>query len=284
LDKLILISAEPNRLHIYDPVSQQDRQMELDSLATAVSVSPDGRFAAVSQPEQILLVNLESNSIEKTWPTPSDISEVVLADEWLYYSLANGAGTIFGQHLSDTATVSTTLASPSPHAMAVAPDGRSLYTTSRGPSPSQLEKIDVRLNEMRFMYDSGAVADTCGEVWLAADGRYAFTGCGYILRLADQRQNDMVLIGNLLAEPQKITALTHAANAGLILLMTETADAQVLFVGDEDHALMVMRSLPASLHGRYLFANTAGTQYYVITQSNEGPYGLFVDDVPSQGE
>ena len=47
LDRMIIVSAEPNQLNIYDPVSRANTAVPLLLLPTSVSVSPDGLHAAV---------------------------------------------------------------------------------------------------------------------------------------------------------------------------------------------------------------------------------------------
>src|SRR5579875_1027098 len=47
LDKIILISANPNRLHIYSPATGSDQTVPLSQTPLGLSVSPDGQHAAV---------------------------------------------------------------------------------------------------------------------------------------------------------------------------------------------------------------------------------------------
>jgi hypothetical protein len=42
LDRIVMISANPNQLHIYDPVSQNETKVGLSNTPLSVSVSPDG--------------------------------------------------------------------------------------------------------------------------------------------------------------------------------------------------------------------------------------------------
>lgn len=47
LGKSVRISQDSDRLHIFDPETQSDTAIQLPGLPKKVSVSPDGRFAAV---------------------------------------------------------------------------------------------------------------------------------------------------------------------------------------------------------------------------------------------
>jgi hypothetical protein len=66
--------------------------------------------------------------------------------------------------------------------------------------------------------------------------------------------------------------------------MTETADAQVLFVADRNYALVTTRKLPGEANDSLLFTDSTGTQYYAIIQTDNGQFGLFTDKLQSSGE
>jgi hypothetical protein len=275
-DRLVMISADPHQLHIYDPNNGQDFQMPLSQEPTAVSITPDGRFAAIGQLEQIEIINLDTRAIIDIVPVSGNVYDIVLPNDlWVYYSLTGDSNQFYAiERATHDEKSIPFLGNDQERIFKLAPDGRSLYGTSRNPEPGRLEKIDITRAEPQFMYDSGSTADTCGDVWLAADGRFAVTGCGHIWGLADRKQDDMVLRGNLFETPTKIHSLTHATTTGHVLLITETADQQVQIFDDVQFELLGTESLPEGAHGRYIFTNAAGTQYVVITQTDTGEFGL----------
>src|SRR5271166_3378347 len=66
LDRIILISANPNQLHIFDPVNNSDTVVNLPKPPLSLSVSLDGMHAAVGHDALISYVNLPTASLEKT--------------------------------------------------------------------------------------------------------------------------------------------------------------------------------------------------------------------------
>ena len=281
-ERLIMISSDPHQLHIYDPNNGQDIQIPLSRTPTAVSVNPNGRSAIVGHNGLVSLVNLETHTVSQTITIEANIHDAVGAENGWVYLTANGdyKDNIYGLEVeSEAENVIVVPHTNETRLFQLAPDGRSLYGTARGPEPGRLEKIDIAQGEPRFLYDSGNGVASCGEVWLAENGRFAFTGCGHIWGLADRKQDDMVLRGNFFSEPEKITALTHSATAGRILIIPEANDGQILVADDSGFDILATRSLPAGAHGRFIFTNTAGNEYYVIIQTDDQQYGLVAGEL-----
>jgi hypothetical protein len=84
LDRIVMISANPNQLHIYDPVSQSDTKVSLPVIPLSLSVSPDGLHAAVAHDLLVSYVNLSTAAVEKTFTTAITGAAVVLGTDWLY--------------------------------------------------------------------------------------------------------------------------------------------------------------------------------------------------------
>ena len=66
LDRIIMISTAPNQLHIYDAASQNESTVNLQRAPLSISLSVDGRYAAVAHEGFISYVNLQSAAVEKT--------------------------------------------------------------------------------------------------------------------------------------------------------------------------------------------------------------------------
>src|ERR1051326_897608 len=84
LDRLILISANPNRLNIYDPVTPQLVSVPLVQPPLSVSVSPDGLRAAVGHDALISYVDLEKGSVLKMYNVSTTVNGVVADTSWVY--------------------------------------------------------------------------------------------------------------------------------------------------------------------------------------------------------
>lgn len=84
LDRIIMISASPNQLHIYNPVSKADTIVNLAAAPLTVSVSPDGRFAAAGHSGSISYVDLANGQLLNTFTGPFTASDVVLTADYVY--------------------------------------------------------------------------------------------------------------------------------------------------------------------------------------------------------
>ena len=97
LDRIIMVSAGPSQLHIYNPVTKADTTVTLSAAPNAVSVSPDGLFAAVGHDNLITYVNLSNASVTKTFTLTLNVNELVLAANYIYLpptmsiQISNGA-------------------------------------------------------------------------------------------------------------------------------------------------------------------------------------------------
>ena len=84
LDRLIAVSANPNRLHIYDPATGTDIPVPLALAPTAVSVGPSGLYAAVGHDAKVSYVNLVSARVEREFSIATTARYVVLASNFVH--------------------------------------------------------------------------------------------------------------------------------------------------------------------------------------------------------
>ncbi len=73
LDRIIMISTAPNQLHIYDAATQNESTVTLAKAPLSISLSADGRYAAVAHDGFISYVNLQSAAVEKTLASSEQI-------------------------------------------------------------------------------------------------------------------------------------------------------------------------------------------------------------------
>ena len=83
LDRIIFVTAGPNQLHIFDPISQSDTAVNLSQAPLSVSLSPDGLHAAVGHNSLVSYVDLQTASVDETYPLSSPASGVVLGEATL---------------------------------------------------------------------------------------------------------------------------------------------------------------------------------------------------------
>jgi hypothetical protein len=62
-DRLVMVSQEPQALHIYDPNSGNETTISLSHAPLAVAVSPNGQFAAVGHDKFVSYLNLQQEIV-----------------------------------------------------------------------------------------------------------------------------------------------------------------------------------------------------------------------------
>ncbi len=297
LDRIVMVSEASNQLHIYNPASRATVSVALPRPPLAVSVGPDGRFAAVGHDALVSYVDLQQGVLVKTLDVTAAAADVVLAGNGkVYVSPVRDQSEQI--RAIDIATNTEVLHSGrsiyASSRIKLHPDGRNLYNTNRGLSPSDIEKIDISVHPPAYLYDSPYHGDyeVCGDLWMAEDGLRIFTACGNVFRASAVRSQDMTYNGSLASSGlSSIRHLTHSSAAGRVLAIanststtTQPGDDQVRIVSYEHLQWERSVVLPKyqvgtqsySSHGRFVFANAAGTEFYTIVQADPN-VGLLYD-------
>jgi chitinase len=133
----------------------------------------------------------------------------------------------------------------------------------------------------------------CGNLWMSEDGQRIFTACGNVFRASSDRKTDMTYNGSLSRLPY-IQHVVHSAAAGRILAIPAArsygqsegalAENQLAIFGYDTLNTekivplpdFIVNSKPFAAHGRFVFVNSAGTQYYVVVQADQAS-GLLND-------
>ena len=89
MDRIITVSSTPKeQLHVYDPIDHKDDALDLHLPPTCVSVSPDGRYAAVGHDGWISYVELAGPVVLKTIPVSTYVGDIVLAGNGYAYAFS----------------------------------------------------------------------------------------------------------------------------------------------------------------------------------------------------
>jgi hypothetical protein len=79
-DRLVLVSAKPDQLHIYDAITKQETAaVTLDLPPTSVTISSDGVYAAVGHDGWVTRINLNTAAVVNRWPVTMLVEDVALA-------------------------------------------------------------------------------------------------------------------------------------------------------------------------------------------------------------
>ncbi|MEZ5538181.1 MAG: REJ domain-containing protein [Thiolinea sp.] len=292
LNKIIMVATAPNRLFVYDPVTNNQTEVDLPLVPNNVSVSPDGLFAAVGHNAWVSYVDLSAGVLNKTLAVSCDASDTVLAgngyiyispteDQWERLRAINIATGEESQHTGDLIYDKTKIK--------LHPAGLVIYGANNGLSPSDLEKYAITGAVPEYLYDSPYHGDYdfCGDLWMSEDGLRIFTRCGNVFRSSAVRNQDMIYNGSL-DQLTGIQHLSHSSASGKVVVIPrdnywwyedegDTGDTE-LQIYDYQY-LAFEKRLPLSnfivadkgyqAHGRFVFHSADGSQYFVIVQADE---------------
>jgi len=307
LDRIVLIAANPNQLHIYDPTTQNDVAVNLLKPPLSLSISLDGTRAAVGHDALISIVNLLSASVEKTLSVSATVNSVVMGSDWVYI-LSYNSGTTAVQ-ISTGAVVPQPAKGNSPRYYGGAqgrmhPSGTAIYTTDDGSSPDILQDVTVSTGPVTNVSDGPYWGEypVCGGVWFSPDGSRVYTGCGTAFQALPQNpvnpgnvaMNDDGVYWTTLSGAPQVRSLSESAAAGRVAVVPASlldssppvivSDSQVLLYDSiylDPAGVFQLPGFAAGnylypAHGQQVFYNSTGTALYVVMQADSSS-GLLND-------
>jgi hypothetical protein len=207
LDAIVMVSAAPtSSLYLYDTATGTERELRLNRVPTAVSVSPDGQIAAVGHDALItvaelgsmgqagapapVMLNLSTTAFDLVLDGRGYVHAFPAADQWVV------------AHSVEIATNTERLGSGLLRALTHAKlhsSGDFVYTADTDLSPSDIAKFDIRTGIAASLYDSPYHGDyeMCGDLWLKQDGTVIYTKCGNTFRTSTTQSGDMIYNGAL---------------------------------------------------------------------------------------
>jgi hypothetical protein len=287
LDKLVLVSAGPNELHIHDPRVHSDQRVPLALPPFGVSVRPDGLYAAVGHDGWVSYVNLQTATVERIFKVFLDVGHLILAaNGYAYLFPSQSSDEVYSLNIATATATASGLANDSRNPRLYA-DGNFIYSGGNYFSKWAIAQ-GVGSNLGRSINDN-----TCGNIWLTEDGMRMITGCGWIYRTSSIPSEDLQPNGSLLniirvfwAEQASIPGVT--AVLGMQDWSSPGADKLRIY-GDE--YLQLLRTV--SLHpfpvgssyytgyGQFAFWNASETEVIVVEKVDDSAgllsgYGIAV--------
>jgi hypothetical protein len=279
LDRFIMIAANPNKVHLVNPVSGAETSINLNLAPLSLSVSPDGTHAAVGHDGWISYVNLAQGYVEKNLAVSLTANVVVLA--------GNGNIWVPPSTTVNVATGAQTLSGGNPYGgthPTLHPNGNWIYSTDDCCSPDILSKGDMTSGTFQFLYIYPYWGDfpSCGRIFYSADGNRMLTGCGTLFRTSASKSDDMTYSGSLTAAPGVTagadSAVTHdfAVIPSISSYPATTTDTEIQFYDDQYLTLLGRIPLPVYTagsvtkpwHGRYLFYSPDASKLFVVLQAD----------------
>lgn len=281
LDRIILISASPNELHVFDPVTRTDQAVALPASPLNLSVSPNGLFAAVGHDGSVSYINLSTRSLQRTYTVNRRVERIALGSNWLHV-MPSYSGSVVSVNVATGAITEVNFVYSQGGRMH--PSERAIYSTRDGTSPNDIERYDTSTGPITGHTDSPYHGDYnfCGGIWYSPDGNRIYTGCGSVARYSTDPQQDMTFLAYLPGVGQ-IRSLVESAPAGKIALIPA---AQSYFATQTDEEVRLYASanfkelgrfqLPKftsgsnayAAHGKWVFISSTGASLYAISQAD----------------
>lgn len=284
LDRIIVVGAEPNRLHSIDPLTKEDKTVDLPAVPTCVSVSPDGHLAAVGHARLISIVDLVTNTFVKSLTVDTSVLDVVLAGNGYVYAmpLKDQWEQIHGVNIETG--IEELSASNSIYAGTLAklhPDGRKIYGADNHLSPQDIERYDIADGKPEVSYDSPyhGTYPMCGNLWISDDGKRIFTACGRAFNSTDDRSTDMTYAGRL-EDINVMLSADQSTAAGLVVAIPANSDrepfAELRVFDNSDLTLSRTIVLPrydqnsriVMTYGEFVFFNSTGTRIVALVKAD----------------
>jgi hypothetical protein len=254
LDKIILISASPNQLHIYNPATSSDQTVPLSQTPLGLSVSPDGQHAAVMHNGLVSYVNLQTAAVE-TFATGIASGTIVLSASTIYVFPSFGAGPLLIDLQSGGSTAANVVQAASAR---LDPALNAIYGIT-STSPATLFDINVASGISFLFGPSSGGYPICGNVWFSADGSQLFTGCGTVYRTAG--------LSYLTTLSGLSGVQSLSASASSIALIPSTQDTEVRIFENQYFNQTGRFVLPSAAHGKWVFFKQDGSAIYVIANA-----------------
>ncbi len=296
LDRVILISANPNQLHIYNPVAQSDQMIALSAAPQNLSLSPDGTHAAVAFSNAVAYVDLQAATVSNTFSNVAVGTGQVICGSGYIYVFPSYEGSIISVDIAtgqSTTSGGFTYVSGGTFDSAIS----AIYSTENGISPNSLNRYDTSsgvvggVTAQPLAYFS--LFDICGPLWTSHDGSIIYSACGAVYRASTDPSKDMRYLGVLpgVTNTQSLATSDSLNQIAAIPAVQPygqpaqpLADAVVnLYESSSFNAMGQFATTPFHVnstnfpaHGRWVFYNSSSTAMFIITQADPSA-GLQLD-------
>jgi uncharacterized protein (TIGR03437 family) len=228
LDRLVMVSANPNQLVVYDPFGQQvTGTVQLPLPPSNLSISPDGLHAAVGHNAWISYIDLTKPALVKSIPVGCDVLEALIgAGDYIYALPRRDQWTrIFAVQISTGADVTPTnfYSFYAGTLGRITKDGTTLYAAQNGISPDHMQRFELSAGLPVYKYDwpYHGTYYTGGNLWFSEDNQRIFARSGSVFRINPVQSLDMVYNGQL-AGP--IASVAHSTAVNKVFALPYTGN------------------------------------------------------------
>lgn len=199
-DVLVYVTENPNELRTIYTSNNTSEVISLVLPPQALSVRPDGKYAVVAHNGWVSYINLELMQVEKVYPVPADINDIVIAPNNWAYIFPKPRHNIFSLNLATGAVIEMAGISGIGSARAnLHPSGSYFYRIASSISPSKLEKFDTQSGSAAFLYGNINFSNNNygSYFWISDNGNLIFSNYRNIFSSATQQEDDMLMVNQL---------------------------------------------------------------------------------------
>lgn len=283
LDRIVMVSSNPNRLHVYDAGNGANFSVDLPKPPTSVSVGPSGLFAAVGHDALISYVNLMTMTVERTYPVTLFIPDVILAANYVHSLFGLSVNLQSGAVVSGPVSVG--------YKGRLHPSGNLIYSTYGG-SPEDIITFDVSGGPLTFLGDSPYHGEysICPPFTISSDGRRLYTGCGTVFHAFSNPATPVAYLASFIGTRRFAALAESGAARKAAAIQGDDGFPPLQFdnevrVYETEYLTQTGRFLIPDFvtgngtfraHGKWIFFNNAGTSLYIVAQADVSS-GLLLD-------
>jgi hypothetical protein len=288
LDRYIIASDVPPRLHIHDPSNGTESVVTLAESPLQVSLAPDGLRAAVAYDSKVAIVDLQTQTITATYPISIEIHDIVFGADNRVHCFIRGF-TFAAIRTLDVATgnlVDSTGREVYGYTNArLHPSGTKVYGATTALSPADIERYDVSSSPVTYTRDSPYHGDYAmgGNVWFTDDGSTIMTPSGNLFYASDNPTIDMTYRGTLGLD--SYAWITHSAALDRFASLNTEYDASFHPIGysvrtfNAQLSLVWSKPTPDTPYngmtyasvGRFIAFRSDSSKLYVIARAGDAP-------------
>lgn len=222
LGKVVIVSANPNALHIVDAIAVTDVSVALPATVKSLQISPNGLLAAVLHEGAVSLIDLTTATLTRSSSAGGSPTDAFVNNAGLIWMVGRSGGqsvspayTVINGITGDVVQLFDLVSIYGTTRGVYSERMQTIFTLSEGLSPADIKtaKVDATTG----LLVSGGEAPYHGDygmgnpLWLSSDETLLFTGAGPYFRTSDLRY-----AGTLGAI---MTSVSHSASAAEVLAL-----------------------------------------------------------------
>ncbi|WP_264532040.1 BACON domain-containing protein [Flavobacterium sp. N502540] len=232
-NQLVYVSASPAAVNILTSASGTTQSIPLLYVPTCISISQDGKTAAVGHDAHITYIDLNTKSVINTYDISCYAIDIVLtSNKWAYvFPERDQRAQIRCVNLNipnNNENLHTGNQIYAGTKARLQPFTNYIYGANNGLTPSDIEKYSIQNGIAQYVYDSPYHGDypMNGNLWFSEDGTRIFTRGKTVLKTSEIRNQDMIYNGKINTDSNSnIEWLDHSSAKNNLYLILTTGDS-----------------------------------------------------------